>query len=135
MLPVPIHQGQARGAGFALSAISSLVWGVKKRPIKKQRDGRGLGLRFVRLGRVGPGQGLRQLGLSWVRWGQVESGRVGSGWVGSGWVRSCRVRWLGCVGLGRVGLDWVGWLDAFLAGRGVIFYNDDEGINNHKDER
>ena len=43
---VPIHQGQAHGVGFALSAISSLVWGAKKRPIKKQRDGPGLGLRL-----------------------------------------------------------------------------------------
>ena len=47
MVPlVPIHQGQACGVGFALSAISSLVWGAKKRPIKKQRDGPGLGLRL-----------------------------------------------------------------------------------------
>jgi hypothetical protein len=46
VLLVPIHQGQARGVRFALSAISSLVWGAKKRPIKKQRDGLGLGLRL-----------------------------------------------------------------------------------------
>ena len=34
--PIPISQGQAHGAGFALSAIGSLVWGAKKRPIKKK---------------------------------------------------------------------------------------------------
>ena len=45
MPPIPIGQGQARGIGFALSAIGSLVWGAKKRQIKKQRDGQGIGLR------------------------------------------------------------------------------------------
>ena len=44
--PVPIGQGQARGVGFSLSAISSLLWGAKKRPIKKHRDGWGLGFRW-----------------------------------------------------------------------------------------
>ena len=43
----PIHQGQAHGVRFALSAISSLVWDAKKRPIKKQRYGPGLGLRWL----------------------------------------------------------------------------------------
>jgi hypothetical protein len=47
--PIPISQGQARGIGFALSAIGSLVWGAKKRPIKKQRNGQGLGLRWPRI--------------------------------------------------------------------------------------
>ena len=46
VLPIPIGQGQAHGVGFALSAIGSLVWGANKRPIKKQRDGQGLGLPF-----------------------------------------------------------------------------------------
>ena len=47
MTPTPIGKGQACGVGFALSAISSLVWGAEKRPIKKQRDGWGLGLRWL----------------------------------------------------------------------------------------
>ena len=47
--PIPIGQGQAHGVGFALSAIGSLVWGTKKRPLKKQRDGLGLGLRWPRI--------------------------------------------------------------------------------------
>ena len=46
--PIPIGQRQARGVGLALSTIGSLVWGAKKRPIKKQRDGRGLDLRWPR---------------------------------------------------------------------------------------
>ena len=44
--PVPISEGQACGVRFALSAISSLDWHAKKRPIKKQSDGQGLGLRW-----------------------------------------------------------------------------------------
>ena len=42
--PVPIGQGQARGIGFALSAISSLVWCAEKRPIKKIEMGGALAL-------------------------------------------------------------------------------------------
>ena len=45
--PIPIGQEQAHGVGFALSTIGSLVWVAKKRPIKKQRDGQGLGLRWL----------------------------------------------------------------------------------------
>ncbi len=46
--PIPIGPGQARGVGFALSTIGSLVWGAKKIPIKKLRDWQGLDLRWPR---------------------------------------------------------------------------------------
>jgi hypothetical protein len=42
--PVPIYQGQAHCIRFAFSAISSLVWGAEKRPIKNREMGRALAL-------------------------------------------------------------------------------------------
>ncbi len=33
--PLPISPGKAHGVGFALAIVCSLVWGAKKRPIKK----------------------------------------------------------------------------------------------------
>ena len=61
--PIPIGQGQARGVGFSLSAIGSLVWVAKKRPIKKQRDGQGLGLRWPRIDNDN-----QQSTNSWQKW-------------------------------------------------------------------
>jgi hypothetical protein len=79
VLPVPIHQGQARGNGFALSAITSLVRGSKKRPIKKQRDWWGLSL----------------------RWPLVNNDEQQS-------TSSWRPRWDGCQSGGALGLERMG---------------------------
>ena len=37
---------QGVGAGCALDAVSSPVWGIEQRPIEKYRDERGVGLRW-----------------------------------------------------------------------------------------
>ena len=61
--PIPISPGKARGVGLALSTTGSLVWGAKERPIKKQRDGWGLDLRWPRFDKK-----QQQSTTSWHPW-------------------------------------------------------------------
>ena len=44
--PLPNTMRRPRAIGLAFAVVGSLVWGVAMQPIKKQRGGRGLGLRW-----------------------------------------------------------------------------------------
>ncbi len=44
--PLPNTMRRPRAIGLVFAVIGSLVWGVAMQPIKKQRGGRGLGLRW-----------------------------------------------------------------------------------------
>jgi hypothetical protein len=43
-LRLPKYPSKASGAGFALDAVGSPVLGAIQRPLKNQRDGKGVGL-------------------------------------------------------------------------------------------
>ena len=43
-LRLPKYPSKASGAGFALDAVGYLVLGTVQRPLKNQRDGKGVGL-------------------------------------------------------------------------------------------
>jgi len=43
----PMDSYKARGIGCALAIVGSFVGGAKTQPLKKQREGQGLGLRWL----------------------------------------------------------------------------------------
>ena len=47
----PKYPRKASGTGFVLGLVGAPVWGVEQTPIEKQRDERGVGLRWLRLSR------------------------------------------------------------------------------------
>ncbi len=75
---LPIGPYKAHGVGCALAIVDSFIWGAKMQPLKKQREGRGLSLRWP------PFEHTTQQPTTspWSQWGGYSGGRTTWGWCG-----------------------------------------------------